>query len=453
MAQSYTSLADILEDVTPVPSARLEARDALDKVLASQVEYLQSTAAAQEPGEGEAMTDEAVEQMEGDAADPASQGGDGDAEMDVDEEGGADGEGAGEGGGADTFETYLPTPSSVIDTILALVDIHLALWESKTPSQPPTEEEQVAVRQILDQAAAFVTPGRQAEVDLAEIQVLLTMDRIIWDMFGKTATPGSASERSLEGAISALSALLASLDTAPPEEPTVRADILTTLADTHSTVAGRMTTIAEQLPAGPSAQGQQAWYHLGQAITHLNTALNLPLTANTPREFKPSVLLSLSQASLHRAGIANINDAAKRNLDQLMENAVTYARRAGEAFGLDWIKADFETVPEKVDLPYPAGWDAELLIRTIWLQQVRNCMRAGKFEMYAEDSPERKKWENRYYDSLKAGMNIADEERKPAERDIERFVDQVLEDGFGTVEYEGEGWYEVEGNLVGFGCH
>lgn len=90
--------------------------------------------------------------------------------------------------------------------------------------------------------------GRQAELDLAEIKVLLTMDRIIWDMYKGEAKAGSGIEKSLDGAIAAIGTVLTSLDAVPAEDSTVRPEILTTLADTHVTIANRLIFLNTQLP-------------------------------------------------------------------------------------------------------------------------------------------------------------------------------------------------------------
>lgn len=453
LAQSYSSLADILEEITPVPSARLEARDALQKVLAGQVEYLERTAAeAALTSDGDAAG-EAMEDMEGDAADPVTEatragGTEGDSAMEVDA--GDDNDNDGDESQEGTFETYLPTQSSVIDTVLALVDIHLSLWESKTPTSPPTAEEQMAVRQILDQAAAYVPPGRQAEVDLAEIKVLMAVDRIIWELFSSQAHAGAASERSLDGAIGALSALLANLDAVPPDEPIVRAEILTTLAETHMTVASRMMFLGDKHDTPQaSPQSQQAWYHLGQAVTHLTTALDLPISPSTPKEFKPSVLLSLSSASLLRAKLYPYNDAAKRNLLQLIDNAATYARRAGDALGMPWMGIDGD-VPSSIVLPHMAGWDAELLGRNIYFQQIRNCIWASTDEGFPEG--EGKRWEKGLRRLLAAAEAISDKARKPGADDVDRYATALSEEQSeglwsGYTTEEAQAWHSVAQNL------
>ena len=271
LAQALADLAEMLEDLEvdgradEIRRLREEARDMLEKIYQGQEEYLRSST--------EVNDEEAVDEV----------GGAGDMEVDIPQ---------GDKAETTTYETHLPTSSSFVDTVLALVDIHLSLW----PSNPT----QYAVRSILERAAPLTPPGRQAELDLAEIKLLLAMDGLVWDSSKAEARIGTMVDKSLEGAILALEALLASLEVYAPEEQTVRADILTTMADTHTAQANKMLVLSPQLPPGPSYLAQQAWFHFSQAVSHLVTALELPTTTSTPRVFKPSTLLALSRASLAR---------------------------------------------------------------------------------------------------------------------------------------------------------
>jgi hypothetical protein len=336
----------------------------LSKVLDGQEEFL-----GRQAGE---RGDEAIEDIEAGAEE---------ASMDVDA-GGEDGDTGAEEGEA-SFETYLPTPSTFIDTALALVELSLSMWESVDPLQPPTEEAQSFVRAVLDRAARICPEDRQPELDLAEIKVLLSVDGIVWDMYCSEAKVGSGVETSLEGATAVLARLLASLDSKPATantDPTIRADIITTLAETHSTIADRLTFLLPQLPTGPSHLAQQAWYHRSQAVTELNKALELPTSASTPREFKPSVLLNLSKESLERARLGKVNETAKRNAPQLIENAWTYALKAAD--GLKWGFLALGNT-SSFELPPPAGWDTETLGRDIVLQSLRLCHIASSSDVLA----------------------------------------------------------------------
>jgi hypothetical protein len=362
LAQSYIALAEIVED-SDLPDTQpkmlelwKEAGSVLSGVLDGQEEFLDSQ--AQETGD-EAM--EASEQED-------------EVEMDVDTTSAGN-----EGEEEASFETYLPTPSTFIDTALALVDLAISKWESADPPQAPSETDQAFVRATLDRAARKCPADRQPELDLAEIKVLLSIDGIVWDMYHSEATIGSDVGSSLEGATAVLDRLLASLDPgATPSDATdstVRAEIITTLAETHSTIADRLTYLLPQVPVGPSPLAQRAWYHYSQSVSDLNKALELPTSASTPREFKPSVYLSLSIASLDRAQLHRVNDTAKKNAPQLIENAWTYASKAAE--GLKWgLLALGNTT--SFELPPPGGWDSESLGREIVLQSLRLCFVASR---------------------------------------------------------------------------
>lgn len=418
LAQALLELAEVLEDLHPerreqVRALRQEAGEMLDQVLTGQEEYIKSTAEDLEVDEASEIVEEkeAKEEM--------------DTDMDADPDEQA------------TFESHVPTPSSFIDTTLLLIDTHLSLWTSVVPSTPPSEPQQTAVRAILDRAGQLVPTGRQAELDLAEIKVLLAMDEIVWEAFKAEAQVGTGIEKSLEGAIGALTSLLSSLDTHPPDEPTLRAEILTTLAETHSTIAFRMLRLAPQLPPGPSPLAQSAWFNFSQAVTLLGKALDLPSHADTPKTFKPNVLLELSKASLARAKLSSVNDTAKRNLTQLLDNALTYATRAADLLG--WggiIKPAVGFVP-----PYSAGWDTEWLSRTILFQHVRTGIAARacggeegvvlKYETMAKELEEK--------------MKRLPQDRRPTPGDYERWVTELEDEEEGISAEEKAAWSSIAG--------
>ncbi|OWT36594.1 hypothetical protein C362_05711 [Cryptococcus neoformans Bt1] len=452
LAQTFITLADIMDDLRTVDDAekdeavlklRNDAKVTLAEVMDGQEAYLKTIAA-----QGNADAEEGEEVME------QIEGGAGNQSMEVDA---GDKEEDEEGGNTSTWETHLPTPSTYIDTVLALIDLHLLLWESTSTPHPPTEEEQIAVRIILDRAASIAPAGRQAELDLAEIKVLLTMDRIIWDMYKGEAKAGSGIEKSLDGAIAAIGTVLTSLDAVPAEDSTVRPEILTTLADTHVTIANRLIFLNTQLSPGPSPLSQSAWAHLTHATTHLISAVDSPTDANTPREFKPSVFLSLSKISLARAKLASVDDTAQRNVVQLFDNATTYANRAGETLGWKLLRVG-PVAPSAggtlsigggsiggEGLPYPSGWDSELLGRNIALQQVRVCLYATRTELLpAESKGQYQRGLNKVLEKL---GKIEVGERKITEKDVERFLGEV-EDEEGCFDEIEKGWWtEVTATL------
>ncbi|ODO07910.1 hypothetical protein I350_03491 [Cryptococcus amylolentus CBS 6273] len=451
LSQTFTTLADVLEDLQTdddtdkdevVRKLRCDARDTLAEVMDGQEAFLR-TVAMQEGGETDEASEEATEALEDSAE------GEG---MEVDA-GSKEGE---EGENSATFETHLPTPSTFIDTVVTLMDIHLTLWESVPTPQPPTEDEQIAVRVILDRAAAIAPEEKQPELLLLEIKVLLAMDRLIWDAYKGEAKAGSGVERSLDGAVVALGKVLESLTGAAGEDSHLRAEIITTLADTHMTIANRLAFLSTQLPPGPSSLAQDAWLHLTEATNHLTTAADLPTDGNTPRTFKPSIFLSLSKASLARAKLSEVNDAAKRNVVQLFDNAATYAGRAGETLGWKFVRIG--PAPASTggvlsiggssiggsDLPYQAGWESELLGRSIALQQLRVCFYATQTGLIPSESLVKyQEGSTKLLVKLKA---LPEGERKIGRKDVERWVGEIENEGE-MGEVEKTWWNELKSEL------
>jgi len=416
LAEALLDLGEILEDLHPdrtdqVRKLRGEARDILEGVLSGQEDYIAANAEDLEVDQASAMADSQT--IEEPAEEPAVTGEDSDMEVDEMPETGEQ---------TETYETHVPTPSSLVDTALVLIDTHLTLWTTASPPSPPTQEQQLSVRSILDRASKHTPVGRQAEMDLAEIKVLLAMDEIVWEAFKAEAAVGTGIEKSLEGAIAALTSLLASLDIHPPEEPTLRAEILMVLADTHQTIAHRLLLLVPQLPPGPSPLAQGAWFNLSQAVTHLGKALDLPSSADTPKTFKPSVLMALSKASLARARLGGINETAKRNAAQLIDNASTYAVRAAEALGWgSYIKASVFGAPAP---PYPSGWDTEWLARSVVLQYLRIAYVTTTTDIV----PEAK---DKFASALKTTverLKALQGERKMQSADVERWVEEVKDE-------------------------
>ena len=431
LAQSDTALADMLDDLSGeleaprIRALRLEASNVLLQVFAGQEAYLAQQ--AQESTDEAADVGDQDQDMDTDAATEVEAANEEAAQPGNDEE-------------TATYETHLPTASALIDTALAFVEVQLALWESTTPLALPADEAQAAIRDIVDRAAPHCPPERQAEMDLLEIKILLAMDTIVWDMFKTDARVGTGVERSLEGAIGALTSVLGSMDATPPEDPTVRADAVTTLATCHSTLANRFLLLSPQLPPGANPLAQQAWFHQSQAVTLLGKALDSP-AAGAPKEYKPNLLLDLSKASLARARLADVNDTAKRNLVQLVDNASAYAARAGDALGLPWIRlngpATTSASNAPIELPSPAGWDAELLGREVVLQQIRVCLFASEMELEMTVKGKLNDGMSKLFQLIKR----VPEDRRPGAADVERWVEDIVDEE-GQISDKEKMWWE-----------
>ncbi|RXK35367.1 hypothetical protein M231_07389 [Tremella mesenterica] len=330
---------------------------------------------------------------------------------------------------ADSYETHLPTPSSLIDTLSNLITLHLTLWETSSHPHPPTEQEQLVLRQFLHRVTPYIPPSKQSQVDLLEIRIILTEDSLIWESFKSQATIGGGFEQSLQGALMALTSLLSSLNITPPEETSLRAEILLLLSDTHVTLSNRLIHLNKQLPPGPSPLGQQAWSQLSESITRLTQALNLPKTSETPRGYKGNILLELSKTSLERVKLKNVNETAKRNVNQLIENARTYGINAMSS--LNWKGVLEDGI---LTLAYPTGWDDEVLAREIVIHQIRVLLYASQSDLLELDN--RGKYASELEGVLKRS-NKLEEGRKIGQRDLERFWDDLEDD----MTEEEKGWW------------
>ena len=382
LAQALLELAEVLGDLHTDRDAEIrnllfEATEILGQVMDGQEGYLQrqklDDIQALDPG------DELADAVETSGIPPVSE--EADQSMEVDTETSDTG---GSGSSSAAYETHLPTASTYIDTCLLLLDTHLSLWTTADPPSIPSAEAQTVIRSILDRATASAPPGRQAEIDFGEIKVLLALDETVWSLHKSEASisGSTSSQASLEKATVALESLLSNVIIKLPDEPTVKAELVIRLAAVHQTISNRLVYCSSLQPhlGQTSPAGQKAWYHTGEAITHLTTALEMTTSANTPRTAKPSVLLGLSNVSLTRLRLATINDTARRNARQLLDNALNYAIKAAEAIGWGWVNpSSMESTAKRpsqkwqVELPYPAGWATELLARAIVLQLLRTC--------------------------------------------------------------------------------
>lgn len=459
LAQALLSLAELTEEYEGPAAAGgvKELRDLamvlLQTVFSTQAQYLQF--AKENPGEVPDGTGE-----EGEAPAEAAADAEGDAEMKDGEEEEDDADDAdatphGSPPAAGVTAVTYPTPSAFVDTVMTFVDTQSTLWESAEPVVMPTENAQEASKGVLGFAASLAPPGREAELDLAEMKLLLTLDSINWELTRKDAKPGSGQEKGLEGASRALTSLLANLDASPPDDPSVRADILTTLADTQMEAATRLIIQAKAGPAGPSPQAQAAWAHLTSATANLGKALDLP-SLGTQAEFRPHVLMQLVRTSLNRARLAPINDTAQRNQGQLLDNCAAYAHKAATALGWAYPplpKREGWTVPVpqagKLEPPFPAGWDAELLARTLALLQLRVCYFVHSGQVLAGVDGVKEKYGDATAKPLvETLLTVPRGPRRIGPRDIERFVGDVEDEEGPLSEGESQWWAEIAAKFV-----
>ena len=429
LAQAQIELADMTEDLYPsrrddVRQLRSEAFALLGNVMEGQLEYLRSGSIS----DSHSLEEDDVEVGE----EPP-----GDVSMNE-----ADGGGVEE---STVYETHLPTPSSVIDTILLLIDLELTLWTAQEPLSPPPDSEQQVVQNLLQQMRQITSRGRQAEADLMEIKYLVALDEIVMDGQRSSATLESGYETSLDGAIAVLQALYKNLDVQPPDEPTVRADILTTLADIQFTAAKRRLDLGTRFGSAANDRVRQAWELLSATGDTLTTAFNLPTSPSTPKLHKPSTHLSLSQVNFFRTRVSTSNDPdiAMRNCAQLVDNALILGFAAARSLGWNWIEPQTPIRPGPLDMPYPSGWDAELLARNVVLHILRICG-ASTLWTVSETLKERCTTISK---GIMTGLKKLTGERRLSKSDVVRFVKDIEDEEGGLLPEESQYWESLARDL------
>lgn len=343
------------------------------------------------------------------------------------------------------YEEHKPTPDSVVDSLLMIAEIGTRLWETAEPLQPPTEQNQEAVRGMVETARQYASPERQAEVDLADFKVLLAYDGVMWDLMKEQVKPESGTEKAMDAAIAALTKLLNSLDAQPGQDSTTRADILTTLAETEMAAGERVLFFMKKFPEQAGALAPKAWSYFAAATQHLTAATGLPPTPQTPKEFRPNLYIELAKGSLNRARLAPAYDAAKNNAQQLLNNCSAYCAKAADTLGWNFPKLptkDTDTAAAKLDPPHASGWDMELLARTLVFLQLRICyfVRAGKI---VQDDAARQKYEAAAKAIVASVTAVPSGPRRIMPKDLQRFVEDIEEAESGLDPEEDEWWREV----------
>lgn len=438
LAESLISLADQREDESSTADAKAEVREyrqqaveVLTSVWVGQKEYLEKLAAeevdeemdVETAGEVEAPTASMAAETSGSASDEQEA----------------------------SYELYLPTASSLVDTALLLLSTHLTLWSTTEPTQLPSDEAQAIVRALLDETVKHCPPDRQIELDLQEIKVLLTVDEVVYDSVKDTPAAqveGSGTERSLLGSVQAFAAVGAGLEvgteagTSAANETEIKADLFTSISEAYIAISQRLlrqSTSPEYL--------SQSWTYLSTAIHNLQAAQALRMPALTRREFEASTCILLSQTELDRARLNRKGagfEPAKSNWTTLLTNAEAYCSKALESLGGTWKSI----LTEQVEVPALAGWDQELLARTAILQLLRVCHYAIIGAEPADQAQHKAKAEIVVENTGK----LASASRALTRRDVERFVEDLVDDEGMLDQEEMAFWDGVEKAVLGFGA-
>jgi tetratricopeptide (TPR) repeat protein len=340
-----------------------------------------------------------------------------------------------------------PTGDSLADVVLLMADLGITLWNYFSPQQMPPDSQQEAIAGILDTSRQFVPPTRQAEIDLMETKMLLQLDSNMWDLVKGQVAPGSGPDTSLEKAAVAIERILTSLDASPSDDSSTRADILTTLADTEMNAAARLMFLFPRAQdAAPLAT--RAWAQLSAAARHLTQAAGLPVSASTPKEFKPSVYLGLMRSTLLRARLAPVNATAAANAQKLLDNVAAYATKAADAAGWKLPKLPRANDPqpnpffsEPLVPPFPQGWDMEMLARDIQLLMLRVVyfVSTGMFAGVDVDS-----YEAAGKAVVEGIQSVKNGPRRLMPRDLERFLSDIEEEEGALSEGEAAWWADMK---------
>lgn len=350
----------------------------------------------------------------------------------------------------DKEDEDMPTRDALVDSLLLQMEIGMALWTYGDQTAPPSDEQQEAIRGFANVAGMFGPPNRQPEIDLAECKVLLAVDGAMYDIVKDQVQPGSGVEGNIAMAGKAVETVLKSIDSLPAgaEDPSVRADSLVTLAEAEMSHAARLHYFFHKGTANPE-MATTAWSQLSAAATHLSAAAKLPVTAHTPREFRPSLYLSLLNATLSRARLAPFNETAASNIHKLLDNCAAYASKAAEAVGWKFALLPRENDPqpnpffvEPLTVPFPAGWDMEMLARDTQLAMLRVCY-------FAKSGVFGDKIDADFYSAAATAVldgitSVSAGPRRLMPSDVKRYVSDV-EDFEGKIsEGEVEWWKDVD---------
>ncbi|CAK9782485.1 hypothetical protein CC85DRAFT_288960 [Cutaneotrichosporon oleaginosum] len=457
LAETFHSLADVVEEyqgerarpqamelrenatqlIMPVVSTNLMVAEFREQNPDALDAPEQAAAAAAAPSA-------AAEGMDVDGDQPAAARAD---DMAVDSEAGTEPK-----PGEDSFKPAggIPTGDSLADAVLLMADIGITLWNYFSPPQMPPDSQQEAISGILETARKHIPPTRQAEIDLMETKMLLQLDSNMWDMVKGQVTPGSGLDATLDKAVVAIERILTSLDASPSDDSSTRADILTTLADTEMNAAARLMMLMSRTQ-DRAPLGTRAWAHLSAAARHLTQAAGLPVTAGTPREFKPNVYLGLMRSTLLRARLAPVNATAAANAQKLLDNAAAYAAKAADAVGWALPKLPRTNDPQPNPFfsaplapPFPAGWDMEMLARDVQLLMLRVVYFVGTGMFAGVDRD--------YYDAagkaiIEGIQSVKNGPRRLMPRDLERFLSDIEEEEGPMDAAETAWWADIRGRI------
>ena len=415
---TITPSSPIFLDEARVREIRLEARSLLENVVRVQDEYIASQGGAQ-AFESDVLGDDIGTEGDEDMSAPP-----GDAE----------------GTDEASYETHIPTPSTLIDALLSIVDVDISLLGALDPDVTPEVLSSVFVLETLSHAWQALSAARKIsvggatsvtpEVKESELVLVLVGLGLAIDL-----TTGNLVDPSLTaqaGLVRQCCNKLISIQTSPVY-PTLEVETKLSFSDTLIELYKASARVNAQ--ANPAL----SWEDLGKSVAVARSALELPFSIVTNPLSRASLSLELSKVSMRRSGLDL--PAAAKNRMTLLKNAETYTNQCLVALGWGWMASEQSGMggaggggtlsiglgsgAASSGVPPTQGWDHERLARTASLTLLRALwMAAESPESTPTIKAEYQSKAEKVNDKIKSiGQRAVD--RKIGRTDIERFIEEV----------------------------
>jgi hypothetical protein len=416
-----------------VREIRLEARSLLEDVVKVQEGYIASQGGVQ-AFESDTLGDE-----------PDA---DGDQEMAM--------SGSSTPGGAASYEEHIPTPTTLTDAILLIVDVDISLLGALDPDVSPEVLSSDFAVGTLAHAWAALARARQVNGETPSVPLVVKESELVLILIGlgmeidlslgSIVAPTLAGQtRLVRQCLDRMIALqqLASFTTTEVEAKLSFYDTLIELYKTSSRL-------------NATEHAATAWEDLGKAVQACTAALELPFSVVTNPLSRASLSLELARVSLRRTFLPLA--AAEKNLGTLLKNAETYANRClvalswgsmateqtGVGAGSGTLSIGLGSGAATGNIPPTQGWDHERLARTatltllriLWIGSTESstlgettaAIPATMTTMTTTATATTAKAE-KLLRSVKS-LGKGSEDRKIGRIDVERFVEEVeLEEG------------------------
>ena len=416
---TITPASPIFLDEARVREIRLEARSLMEDVVRVQDGYITSQGGAQ-AFESDVLGDDIGIEGDEDMSAPTENGGENDQA---------------------SYETHIPTPSTLIDALLSIADVDISLLGALDPDISPEVLSSVftvetlshawqalnAARKISVGGATSVTP----EVKESELVLVLVGLGLAIDL-----TAGNLVEPSLTTQAGLIRQCLDKLILiqASSVYPTLEVEIKLSFSDTLI----ELYKASARLNA--KANPPLSWEDLGKSVAVARSALELPFSIVTNPLSRASLSLELSKVSVRRGGLDL--PAANKNRMTLLKNAETYTNQCLVALGWGWMASEQSGMggagsggtlsiglgsgAASSGVPPTQGWDHERLARTASLTLLRSLWIASESPDLAPAlKAEYQSKAEKVNEKIKSvGQRSAD--RSIGKTDVERYVEEVV---------------------------